>query len=67
VLQSCLSEAVELSGEQLRDDVILGNATILIASPNRVTPYHIDWDCNFLMQIAGDKKLHVSMAPIARC
>ena len=59
VLQSCLSEAVELCGDQLRDDVILGNATILIASPNRVTPYHIDWDCNFLMQIAGDKKLHV--------
>jgi hypothetical protein len=59
VLRSCLSEAVELCGAQMRADVILGNATILIASPNRVTPYHIDWDCNFLMQIAGNKALHV--------
>ena len=43
----------------MHDDVILGNATILIASPNRVTPYHFDWDCNFLAQIRGNKKLHV--------
>ncbi|MGH6812923.1 MAG: hypothetical protein ACREDM_11480 [Methylocella sp.] len=59
VLQSCLSEAVELCGARMRNDVILGNATILIASPNRVTPYHFDGDCNFLAQITGNKKLHV--------
>ena len=59
VLQSCLSEAVKLCGAIMHDDVILGNATILIASPNRVTPYHFDWDCNFLAQIRGNKKLHV--------
>jgi hypothetical protein len=43
VLQSCLSEAVELSGEQLRDDVILGNATILIASaePRHPLPHRL--------------------------
>ena len=59
VLQSCLFEAVERCGSGMRHDVILGNATILIASPNRVTPYHLDWDCNFLAQITGNKKLHV--------
>jgi hypothetical protein len=59
VLQSCLSEAVEFCGASMRHDVILGNVTILIASPNRVTPYHFDWNCNFRAQITGNKKVHV--------
>jgi hypothetical protein len=59
VLQSCLSEAVEHCRAAMRHDVILGDATILIASPNRVTPYNLNWDCNFLAQITGNKKLHV--------
>ena len=34
-------------------------AVILITSPNRVTSYHIDPDCNFLCQLQGEKVLHV--------
>jgi hypothetical protein len=33
--------------------------TILIASPGRVTPYHIDDSMNFLMQIAGSKTFYI--------
>ncbi len=33
--------------------------TILIASPGRVTPYHIDNSMNFLMQIAGSKAFYI--------
>jgi hypothetical protein len=59
VLQSCLSEAMKHCGTGMRYDVIRGDATILIASPNRVIPYHFDWNCTFLMQITGNEKLHV--------
>ena len=30
-----------------------------ITSPGRVTPYHIDRECNFLLQIRGEKNLYV--------
>jgi hypothetical protein len=35
------------------------SAVVLITSPNRVTSYHIDPDCNFLCQIRGEKVIHV--------
>ena len=50
---------VELCGPRLRSDAALGRATIIIASPQRVTPYHIDSDSNFLLQLAGNKRLSV--------
>jgi len=59
VLNDLLSRMVELSGDQMRQDVIVGRATILIASPHRVTTYHMDADTNFLFQIAGDKSFSV--------
>ncbi len=54
-----LSRMVELAGVRMRDDVIVGRATILVASPRRITAYHIDADTNFLFQIAGDKIFRV--------
>jgi hypothetical protein len=59
VVRKLLSQMVELSGERMREDVIVGRATILIASPWRITSYHIDADTNFLFQIAGDKTFSV--------
>jgi hypothetical protein len=66
VLQSCLSEAVKLCGVIMHNDVILGNATILIASPNRVTPYHSDWDATSWRKSQATKSCMCSMARIAR-
>ena len=43
----------------MRQDVVVGETSILISSPNRLTPYHMDDDCNFLMQVAGNKTLFV--------
>jgi hypothetical protein len=43
----------------MRQDVLLGEAIILISSPNRVTSYHMDAECNFLLQVAGNKSLWV--------
>jgi len=59
VVRKLLSRMVELSGDQMREDMIVGRATILIASPRRITSYHIDADTNFLFQIAGDKTFSV--------
>jgi hypothetical protein len=58
-LQQVLARIVELSGEQMRCDVKVGEVLILISSPNRVTPYHMDGEVNFLLQVAGDKTFHV--------
>jgi hypothetical protein len=59
VFQDLLARVVALSGEQMRQDVVTGEVTILISSPNRLTTYHMDEDCNFLIQVAGNKTLMV--------
>ncbi|MGQ0446116.1 MAG: hypothetical protein ACT4O2_13575 [Beijerinckiaceae bacterium] len=59
VLQDFLARVVALSGEQMRQDVVVGETSILISSPNRLTSYHMDAGCNFLMQVAGNKTLFV--------
>ncbi|MDQ6870306.1 MAG: hypothetical protein M3178_19000 [Pseudomonadota bacterium] len=59
VFQDFLARIVALSGEQMRRDVVTGEVTILISSPNRLTTYHMDEDCNFLFQVAGNKTLRV--------
>jgi hypothetical protein len=50
---------LDLAGPRMQDDVTLGRGTLLIASPWRITSYHIDADVNFLFQIAGDKEFRV--------
>ena len=59
VLQDLLARVIALSGEQMRRDVVSGEVTILISSPKRLTSYHMDEDCNFLIQVAGNKTLMV--------
>jgi hypothetical protein len=58
-LNDLLSRMVELAGHRMGEDVIVGRGTILIASPHRVTTYHMDADTNFLFQIAADKSFSV--------
>lgn len=59
VLQALLSAFVDYSGPAIGDDVTIGEALILVSSPNRVTPYHFDSELNFLVQVVGDKTLNV--------
>jgi len=55
LMREVLSTIIDFVGPALRDDVVCGRATFLIASPRRITAYHIDGDVNFLMQVAGTK------------
>ncbi len=59
VLRKMSNRLIELAGPVLRDDLTAARATILVASPNRITAYHADADVNFLMQVSGNKIFNV--------
>jgi hypothetical protein len=59
LLEDCLMELKKLSGRTIDDDKKTQEADIYITSPGRVTMYHIDPICNFLMQISGEKQIHI--------
>jgi len=59
LLERCFAEILELSGRDLSKVVKLTNAIVFINSPHRVSTYHIDRECNFLLQIRGSKTVHV--------
>lgn len=54
-----LTTIIRLVGRQMAEDVLVGRVNILIASPHRITNYHIDSDVNYLLQVAGDKSFAV--------
>jgi len=59
VIRHTLERIIDLSGPALQDDLIGVRATILLASPHRITAYHIDAVLNYLMQISGKKQFRV--------
>jgi hypothetical protein len=54
-----LKEIKEIAGEDVDSQIRQEDIIIFVTSPKRVTPYHIDRECNFLLQISGTKTLHV--------
>jgi len=59
VLQNVLATMIDLSGERMRADVTIGEVLILVSSPGRITPYHMDAEVNFLLQVTGDKIFYI--------
>ncbi len=59
LLEDCLSEIKRLSGRAIKEDRKTQEADIYITSPGRVTMYHVDPICNFLMQVSGEKEIHI--------
>lgn len=59
ILEESMQQVQRLSGYNLFNDVKIRNAYIFITSPHRVTTYHIDFQCGFLLQLHGDKTIHV--------
>jgi hypothetical protein len=59
VFKEFLAKVVDYSGDQVRRDVAVGEILILISSPKRITPYHMDGECNFVVQVVGNKTLSV--------
>ena len=58
-LRTCIDELSELCDVDLRRSYRDPVMTILITSPGRITPYHIDGEANFLLQIQGSKTVHI--------
>jgi hypothetical protein len=59
VLQEILARIIELGGERMRKDVALSEVQILVSSPGRITPYHMNPETGFILQIKGDKSFHI--------
>ena len=58
-IRQIVGSLMDLAGPEFADDVEHWRGTILVASPERITPYHIDADTSFLFQIASRKVLTV--------
>jgi hypothetical protein len=54
-----LSEIKEIAGDGVDSLIRQEDILIFVTSPKRVTPYHVDRECNFLLQISGTKTVHV--------
>lgn len=54
-----LKEIKEIAGEGIESQLRQEDILIFVTSPKRITPYHIDRECNFLLQISGSKTLYV--------
>ncbi|RXS96742.1 cupin domain-containing protein [Silvibacterium dinghuense] len=59
ILEECLRDVKALSGRRIEEDRKSQEAMIFVTSPNRITSYHIDRECNFLMQVRGTKTIHI--------
>jgi hypothetical protein len=59
VLDDCIGEIQRMLGLDLNAVMKVKNAIVFITSPRRITAYHIDRECNFLLQISGDKVINI--------
>jgi hypothetical protein len=58
-MHQCMDEFKERSGWNLERETGAWEAQVMITSPRQLTPYHIDNECNFLFQIAGEKTISI--------
>ncbi len=59
LLQEILQRIWSFLSPASQADVVLGESLIFLNSPRRKTAYHIDLESNFLLQIRGEKLVHV--------
>jgi len=58
-LEACLGELHNLSGRDMHRETDNHIMSIIVTSPGKVTPYHIDGEANYLFQIRGSKTVYV--------
>lgn len=59
VLESCIRDVLRLSGAELLRKIKWFEAILFITSPNRVTEYHLDREVSWILQLLGDKEIHL--------
>jgi hypothetical protein len=59
LLSQAMSNILEIAGPDLAQTIKKREIILFISSPNRITTYHIDRECNFLLQIRGKKEISI--------
>ncbi len=59
VLERTICDVLRLTKRNLLSKVKWFEAIIFVTSPNRLTPYHLDRECAWLLQIQGNKDIHL--------
>jgi hypothetical protein len=59
LLNMAMSDILGMTGAEIERKIKKKEIILFITSPNRVTTYHIDRECNFLLQISGNKEISV--------
>jgi hypothetical protein len=59
LLHQCMAQLEQLSGWDLARDTTAWEAQVMLTSPRQITPYHIDNECNFLLQLRGEKTINI--------
>lgn len=59
LFRHAIAETKEMIGGDIESRISREDIIIFVAAPKRVTAYHIDRECNFILQIRGEKDLHV--------
>jgi hypothetical protein len=59
LLDRGLAELKAHMGPEINSKILVEDIIIFVTSPKRITTYHIDRECNFLLQIRGTKTLYV--------
>jgi Cupin-like domain len=59
LLKSVLREVESKAGQPLLNKITWSAMTIFLTSPRVLTPYHIDHESNFLMQVRGTKQVNL--------
>jgi len=54
-----MTEVFEITGHELEKQVKFAEVILFITSPQRLTTYHIDRECNFVAQIRGNKTIYI--------
>jgi hypothetical protein len=59
LLDETIRQIEALLGRNLQNQTRAQNAIVFLSSPRRITTYHIDRECNFILQISGEKTVYV--------
>ena len=59
VFHECMREFESYTGVDFKKIMRVEDALIFITSPKRTTTYHVDRECNFLLQISGSKTIYL--------
>ena len=59
VLNDCISDLLQVSGRELERKMRRKEMAIFLTSPKRLSTYHIDSECNFLLQLRGEKNISI--------